>query len=69
MSSHNQSTELSNITGPNGGRRISWWSGVPTDSIAGYNKGCLAIDETNGKIYINTGTVSSTTWTVVGTQS
>ena len=32
-------------------------------------KGALATDTTNGKVYINTGTKAATTWTVVGTQT
>ena len=31
-------------------------------------KGQLAIDLTNAKLYINTGTKAATTWVVVGTQ-
>jgi len=33
------------------------------------NKGDLLIDSVNGKVYTNTGTLASTTWTVVGTQT
>lgn len=48
--------------------------GAPTDGVSGtgYNiagKGSLYTDYTNGKLYINTGTKSSPTWTVVGTQT
>jgi hypothetical protein len=32
-------------------------------------KGGLVIDTTNGKLYINTGTLATPTWTVVGSQS
>ena len=32
-------------------------------------KGQLAIDITNAKLYINTGTKTATTWTVVGAQT
>lgn len=32
-------------------------------------KGDLAIDTTNGKLYINTGTLSATVWTVAGAQT
>lgn len=35
----------------------------------GQGKGSLAIDTTNGKAYINTGTAAAPTWTVVGTQT
>lgn len=49
-------------------------AGAPTDGTSGTcaglsNKGTLLIDSTNGKLYINTGTLLSPTWTVVGTQS
>jgi hypothetical protein len=33
------------------------------------NKGDLATDSTNGILYVNTGTLASTTWTKVGTQT
>jgi hypothetical protein len=32
------------------------------------DKGDLCTDSTNGKLYINTGTLAATVWTVVGTQ-
>lgn len=32
------------------------------------DKGALAIDTVNAKLYINTGTLAATVWTVVGTQ-
>jgi hypothetical protein len=32
-------------------------------------KGQLAIDTTNAKLYINTGTKAATVWTVVGAQT
>lgn len=35
----------------------------------GAGKGALAVDTTNGKLYINTGTALAPTWTVVGSQS
>lgn len=44
-------------------------AGVPTtqfNAIAA--KGALCIDYTNGKLYINTGSLATSTWTVVGTQ-
>ena len=31
-------------------------------------KGSLAVDVTNAKLYINTGTTAATVWTVVGAQ-
>ncbi len=36
---------------------------------AGYAIGCLFIDTTSGKLLINTGSATSVTWTVVGSQS
>lgn len=49
-------------------------SGAPTSGASGtyVNKagpGCLLIDVTNKKLYINTNTITSPTWTVVGTQT
>lgn len=35
----------------------------------GSRKGGLAVDTTNGKLYINTGTSTAPVWTVVGTQT
>jgi hypothetical protein len=35
----------------------------------GSAKGALLVDTTNAKLYINTGTPASPTWTVVGTQT
>lgn len=35
----------------------------------GAGKGCLLLDTTNGKAYINTGTPPVSIWTVVGTQT
>lgn len=47
-------------------------AGAPTDGVTFANRaaiGALLVDTTNGKLYINTGTQASPTWTVVGTQS
>lgn len=49
-------------------------AGVPTDGTAGdgaafAGKGSRYTDRTNAKLYINTGTKASPTWTIVGTQS
>lgn len=48
--------------------------GAPTSgtsgSFAGHaGIGCLLIDKVNGKLYINTNTKASPTWTVVGAQT
>lgn len=37
-------------------------AGVPDDALSGHPKGCLVVDTTNGALYINTGTASSTTY-------
>ena len=49
-------------------------AGAPTDGTSGTQKGyaakgALLIDTTNAKFYINTGTLASPTWVVVGTQT
>ena len=49
-------------------------AGVPTAGTSGDGAtwagiGSLCVDYTNGKLYINTGTKASPTWTVVGTQT
>ena len=47
-------------------------AGAPTNGVTGANVaaiGARLIDTTNGKLYINTNTQASPTWTVVGAQS
>ena len=49
-------------------------AGAPTSGASGTGDnyagtGSLYVDSTAGKLYINTGTISSPTWTVVGTQT
>ncbi len=49
-------------------------AGAPTNGTSGTlvaiaGPGSLLIDRTNSKLYINTNTKASPTWTVVGTQS
>jgi hypothetical protein len=45
-------------------------AGTPTTQLNNIaDKGALCIDTTNGKLLINTGTLASNTWTVVGTQT
>jgi hypothetical protein len=46
-------------------------AGAPTGSTLANIafKGALLIDTTNAKLYINTGSKASPTWTVVGSQS
>lgn len=45
--------------------------GVPASGFlnAVAQKGAIVIDTTNGKAYINTGTLASTVYTVVGAQT
>jgi hypothetical protein len=38
-------------------------------TTAGFQVGCLLIETTAGKLYINTGSTTTPTWTVVGSQS
>lgn len=46
-------------------------AGVPASGFQnGFaKKGALVSDTTNGKLYINTGTLAATVWTVVGAQT
>ena len=38
-------------------------------TTAGFQIGCLNVDTTIGKLYINTGNTTTPTWTVVGSQT
>lgn len=40
-----------------------------TTNTSGYAVGCLMMDTSTGKLYSNTGTTTSATWTAVGTQT
>jgi len=44
-------------------------TGTSATAIKGFQIGCLLVDTTIGKLYINTGTTTTATWTVVGSQS
>lgn len=68
MSAHNIIDQISEAQNSQG-KIFELFAGAPTNSRAGFSKGALSIDTTNGKLYINTGSASSATWTVVGTQS
>lgn len=39
------------------------YGGAPTNSVAGYAKGAIWVDTTNGLVYYNSGSTTSTTWT------
>lgn len=71
MSAHNTISELSEGVGPFGigtsqGKCFAWFNGAPTASVAGYAKGCIAINVaatgTTDRLYINTATNTSATW-------
>lgn len=68
MSAHNTIEQLSEAQNSQG-KVFELSAGIPANSRAGFSKGALSVDTTNGKLYINTGTASSATWTVVGTQT
>jgi len=80
MSSHNAAYELeqANIFVPIAGTTVMpsilYGAGAPTDGTSGTHvglasPGTLYIDTTNAKLYINTNTAASPTWTVVGAQT
>tara|TARA_R100001443_G_scaffold113064_1_gene127288 strand:+ start:541 stop:762 length:222 start_codon:yes stop_codon:yes gene_type:complete len=73
MSGHNAVFELGqDQVGANSfeGKFLLISSAIGGDAgIAGYGKGALAVDISTGKLHINTNTISSATWTVVGSQS
>lgn len=50
---------------PSTGILMAQGAGVPTASASGYSKGCIYLDLTNGNLYINTGTLTSATWSAV----
>ena len=54
---------------PFDGKFLHFSAGTPTDTIVGYGTGALAVDTTNGVLYINTNDYTSATWIVVGTQT
>lgn len=78
MSVHNMVYELAeaNVFVPVAGTTtvpsILYKAGAPSDGTTGAGTACigsLCIDTTNGKLYINTNTLASPTWTVVGAQT
>lgn len=71
MSAHNTLADLGRDQAGTGfeGKFFNFEAGTPTASISGFGKGALAVDTTNGKLFINTGTFASATWTLVGSQS
>ena len=80
MSSHNllhqleQAGVFTPISGTTTVPRIQYGAGAPTDGTSGTgagvaHPGSLYIDTTNAKLYINTNTQASPTYTVVGAQT
>lgn len=74
MSLHNQydklergtfHSEMSMIETPEG-YALYIKNGTPTNGIADYAPGCVAIDTTNGYVYRNSGTKTSAVWTQLG---
>ena len=55
--------------GTNFGLYFRTAAGAPANSLAGIDQGSILLNQADKKLYINTGTSSSTTWTVVGTQT
>lgn len=60
--------------GAGNGVQVFTNDGVPSNGTTGTGAGwadigSLCSDHTNGKLYINTNTMASPTWTVVGSQS
>lgn len=68
MSAHNIISQLTETQNEQG-KMFLVSAGTPTASVAGFSKGAIATDTTNGKLFINTGTSTSATWTVVGSQT
>ena len=73
MSGHNAVFELGqDQVGANNfeGKFLLISSAIGGDAnISGFGKGALAVDTATGKLYINTNTISSATWTAVGDQT
>lgn len=68
MSAHNIIQELTEAQNSQG-KMFELSAGVPANSRTGFSKGALSIDTTNGKLYINTGSATSSTFVSVGSQT
>lgn len=62
-------TVVSSLTGTSPTIAIATTTAGVDATFRGVPAGALLIDSTNAKLYINTGTAVSPTWTVVGTQT
>jgi len=47
------------------GAMKGWGAGSPTDAETGWAKSCVFQDITNGKLYMNTGDTTSSTWSLI----
>jgi len=67
MSGHNRASDLGQQQKGVSldGRFLEFNAGVPANGTSGFGKGALAVDSSNGKLYINQGTSSSATWSEV----
>mgnify|MGYP003387438206 FL=1 len=66
---HNTFSVTSSLTGTSPTLAIAQTTAGVTATARGGTIGTLIDDDTNGKLYINTGTAVAPTWTVVGSQS
>lgn len=57
------------VPGRNPGILRADGDGAPSDGESGYAKSCLFHDTANATVYVNEGTVESTTWKAVTTSS
>lgn len=51
------------------GKTIVTSRGAPTAGAAGFAPGCIYVNVANGSVYLNTGTSTSATWSLIGTSS
>jgi len=57
-------TTLKAFYTPSGAMK-GWGAGSPTAAETGWAKGCIFQDITNGKLYLNTGDTTSSTWSLI----
>lgn len=71
MSGHNRASQLGQEQKAVNfdGRFLQFTNGAPTNGTSGFGKGAIGIDSANGRIYMNTGTESSATWSEVAGSS
>jgi len=71
MSGHNRASDLGQPQkGVDfSGRFLKFIGGAPENGLKGFGKGALAIDSQNGRLYMNTGSELSATWSEVAGSS